>query len=116
MKMTYPPLASFLADEMRERGWTTDDVAIRMLPNHKAPENALLVGLILSVQKDTLLVGDDTFLELERAFGVSAIFFRRLDQKWRDNPSARETFEPPDELFGPLAVRALTAVGKNGER
>lgn len=96
------PLGSFLAEEMQARGWTTDDV-VRRMPT-LVPERDLMAFMItLCVHKDGLLIGDKMFYMLAAAFNVSEEFLRNLDKVWRDNPDAREPFECPDELFGPIS-------------
>lgn len=103
------PLASYLAEEMEARDWTTDDVAKRM--GGELWRDCLVVATLLSVQEDNLIVGDDTFIGLSLAFDVSEDLFRNLDQLWRDYPDRREPFEAPDRLFGPLTVSCFPKEG-----
>lgn len=97
------PLAQFVCEEMEARGWTSDDVAIRM--GYKTDEEYGLdlfsFGLLMSVQEDGLLVGDELFRKLALAFDVSEEYFRNLDATWRKWPDRRVPFECPDSLFGP---------------
>lgn len=99
------PLASFLYEEMKERGWTTDDVAARMggMSEVHVGRDLLSVMLILAVQKDSLLIGDDLFEKLASAFETSEFFLRDLDEEWRKWPDRRVPFECPDDAYGPVA-------------
>ena len=95
------PLAYFLAEEMDARGWTAVDVAARMggTSEQEVFRNAVIVDLILAVQKDGCLIGDKTFNQLSRAFGVSAQYFRNLDVMWRKWPDRRVQFTVPEHLL-----------------
>lgn len=97
------PLASFIAEEMEARGWDTDDVAMRM--GYKTDEefglDLLSFGMLLCVQEDGLLVGDNLFRKMALAFDVSENYLRKLDFAWRHWPDRREPFECPEKLFGP---------------
>ena len=93
------PLAQYLCEEMEARGWTTADVAARM--DGDDAENQMLVDLILVVHKDGLTIDGKTFDALAKAFGVSALVFKRLDAGWRRWPDRRSSFTAPDSLFEP---------------
>lgn len=102
------PLAEYLSEEMQARGWTTTDVAIQMGGSCDAvAKNLLAVDLIMCVHSDRLLVGDDLFRGLARAFDVHEDFLRALDATWRQWPDRRSPFEPPDTIFGPISRRSL---------
>ena len=101
------PLSDLLIDEMKERGWTTDDVAERM-PGDK-PTNCLRIALIIALQIDGMILTEDDYAALSAAFGASADFFRNYHGawlKWPDRRSAPE--EAPDEVFGPLTLSILS--------
>ena len=103
------PLASYIAEEMEARGWTTDDLALRM-GEHTAEGvgvDMLTAMLLLSVQDDKLLVGDEMFAKLSVAFDVDEMYFRNLDAVWRNNPDRRAAFEAPESLFGPVSTSGL---------
>lgn len=96
-----PPLAAFIADEMELRGWLASDVVAHMmgLSEQEIQRDVLALYLLFFVHKDNLLVGDDLFAKLARAFGVSEQFFRNLDHRWRSAaPENREPFEFPEHL------------------
>ena len=101
-------LAEMLCDEMQARGWTTDDVAVRMQDAPIDPKqlgmDMLALSLLLSVQEDSLLVGDRMFAALARAFDVSEQFFRNIDNCWRTYPNRRATFEAPESIYGPVTT------------
>lgn len=91
------PLASFVAEEMQARGWSAYDLAAQMPGDYEGC--LFVVTLVLSVQDDGLMIGDETFAALAVAFGVSETMLRNLDAAWRDNPAARVPFTAPDRLF-----------------
>ena len=96
-------LAEMLADEMSSRGWTTSDVARRMIKpgqDYVREKLAFDVLMVVSPTKDTLRIDDDTFDSLSRAFGISAGFFKKIHAGWMEWPERRSEFECPEELFG----------------
>lgn len=106
------PLAELLGDEMEARDWTTDDVAIRMGGTEaQIAKNMLLVMLLLSVQKESVAIGEDTFAALTRAFDVDSEFFWNIDNAWRRAaPDNRRFYSPPEKLFGPISRRGFIRV------
>lgn len=101
-------LAELLSDELVARGWTTDDVALRMGGDEKQfIKDLLAINLIMCVHKDKLLIGDRLFDGLTRVFGVDPMFFRNIDAEWRKYPDRRSPFEPPESIFGPISRRAM---------
>ena len=103
------PLAELLGDEMEARGWTTDDVALRMGGDENIiARNLLAFMLLLSVQREGLLIGDAMLDNLTKVFDIDATFFRNIDSAWREAPADRRRYySPPDELFGPISRRAF---------
>jgi hypothetical protein len=104
------PLASFLYDEMKARGWNTDDCASRM--GAETPDelgvDMLTLSLIMCVHKDNCLVGDAMFHKLSLAFDMSEQFFRNLDETWRNAPADRRSpWECPEDIFGPVTKSGL---------
>ena len=98
-------LAEHLYDELKARGWTTDDCALRM--GHANEDeffvNLMALDLLMAVQKDSLLVGDRLFACLSAALDVSEEFLRRLDKGWREHPARRSDWSCPDDVFGPMS-------------
>lgn len=90
-------LAEYVFDEMRERGWKTGDVALRMGRDYAT--DLFCVELLLAVDDDTLVVDDGTFEGMARAFGVSASLLRNLRNTWLRWPDRRALFEAPDDVF-----------------
>lgn len=95
-------LAQYLAEEMEERDWNAGDVGIRMggttMEEHQ--KNILVVELFLACHdKENLLLNDEFYRPLERAFGVSAGFFERLHADWLKYPDRRAPFIAPEHLF-----------------
>ena len=107
------PLASYLAEEMKERGWDSVDVAHRMENRRRLDCNLMCLQLILAVQDDGLLIDDETFYGLAKAFGVDEKFFRNLDATWRKFPSRRVKFTCSEDLFfQPRRTDARRAAGE----
>lgn len=100
-------LAELLSDELTARGWTTEDIAIRMGGDiEDFSKNLLAVDLLMCVHKDNLLVGDHLFDALTKVFDVDPMFFRNIDAAWRKHPEQRRPFAPPESIFGPVSRRA----------
>ena len=101
-------LAEILCEEMTARGWTTDDVGARM-GICGAANDALGISLLISVSQDDpkLLIDEETYEGLARAFDVSTDFFRAIHTQWVGQPTGRNPFEVPDEMFGPATRAAL---------
>ncbi len=94
------PLAEFLCEELLERHWTTSDLAKRMVNGRKYFRNKIIADLLMAVQKDGMLIDDDTFDGLAAALGVSTEMLRNLDATWRKWPDRRVSFECPEAIFG----------------
>lgn len=105
-------LAELLSDEMEARGWTTEDIALRMGGTvEDFAKNLLSIDLLMCVQKDKLLVGDRMFDALTAVFDVDPDYFRNLDAVWRKAPPERRSpFKPPDSIFGPISRRSAFTV------
>ena len=103
------PLAELIGDEMAARGWTTDDVAARLGDGGSFDYMALFkFMLMLSVQREKLIFGDDFLNDLSMVFGVDRDFFGNIDAAWRAAPEEnRRYYSPPDELFGPISRRCF---------
>lgn len=92
-------LAQYLAEEMRERGWKTSDVATRMGNERGYGMDAFCFELVLAGCSEEVAIDDDTFAGMARAFDVSEQLFRNLDASWRQFPDRRSGYEAPDEMF-----------------
>lgn len=94
-------LAEHIYDEMVARGWKASDLAMRMGSSlTEVSMDYLVLSVILCVQKDNMLIGDETFSKLAKAFGVSREFLENIDSAWRRaDPNRRAAFTPPDEIF-----------------
>ena len=99
------PLAEFLYDEMKARGWQTQDVVIRMGTSdvHEIAVDLCSLDLLMVVQSDNLIVGDKLFAKLAKAFDVSEQMLRALDGAWREFPERRSPFDCPEDVFGPIS-------------
>ena len=100
-------LAEFLCEEMQERGWQTEDVAVRMGTPSGPALDLFGLDLIMVVQDGGLIIDDEFFAGLGRAFDVSPEFFRNLHEAWKRHPDRRSPFACPEEIFGPTSRRAL---------
>ena len=90
---------------MIERGWTIEDV-VRHMQTGRDP--AIDLCCLYHLMYDNLLIDPITFDGLTLAFGVDPAFFRNMDAAWRRAPKeAREPFDPPEQIFGPISRRAL---------
>lgn len=98
-------LAEHLGEEMEARGWTVEDVAIRMGGDFGI--EVLALALLLSVQEDNLIIEDKTIVRLAAAFDVSPDLFRNLHNTWLRHPDRRQKYEAPDSLFGPQVRASL---------
>jgi hypothetical protein len=106
-------LAEHLGDEMAARGWTTTDVATRMGGSAEAVAiNILVIDLLMCVQDEKLLVSDDLFAGLAKAFRVTEQYFRNLHEGWLKHPDRRVEYDPPESLFGPISRRSMFHVVK----
>ena len=94
------PMASFMAEEMEARGWTAVDVAQRMPGDYE--KNALIVNLLLVVNKENLIIDSVECSRLGEAFGVDGEYFLNLHRYWLDHPIARQEFKCPEHLLGGL--------------
>lgn len=106
-------LAEYLAEEMQERGWKTEDAAVRMQTSRGVAMDLFWLDIVMCVPEEQIKLDDEFFTGLGRAFGVSAEMFNTIHQKWNDNPTARSTFNVPDDLFGPASRRAMIRVVKS---
>lgn len=106
---TYP-LAYFLYEEFKERGWQTEDCAMRM--GYKTDEefglDLLSLDFLMAVHEDGLLVGDDLFKKLALALDVSELFFRNVDRRWREAPhETRVAWECPEDIYSERSRAAI---------
>src|SRR3990167_7580430 len=93
------PLASYLAEEMKERGSDSWDVATKINPGREFAVDLFCVEATLCIEDDGLIIDDATFNGLALAFGVDTRFFRNLDAIWRKHPDRRVIFDIPRRYF-----------------
>ena len=105
-------LQEYLADELQARGWTTEDAAVRMQTDRGASMDVLLLDVIMCVHDEKLIITDDMFAALGRAFDVDPQFLKNIREMWLAHPDKRTPFEVPDSLFGATSRRALIRVVK----
>jgi plasmid maintenance system antidote protein VapI len=79
------PVGEFIADELRERGWTIDDLAKRM-PGDRETNN-LTLELLIHAPMRGAVIGQETAEALGSAFGTSATLWERLDAMWQNAPA-----------------------------
>jgi len=98
------PMTEYIADEMAERGWTTVDVVKRMEGQRDFMFRLMAFDILMVVYgsertKSEVLVNDETFAGLARAFDVSEELFRNLDAVWKKHPDRRQHFLPPSAIW-----------------
>ena len=76
------PVGMHLAEELAERGWTTRDCAERMLSSD-LELSRLTLELLIAVPTAELDI--ETAWGLERAFGLPALVWMRIDEVYRDS-------------------------------
>ena len=106
-------LSSYLCEEIQARGWTTEDVAVRMQTPAGARMDLFRIDIIMCVPDEQLIITDDIFAGLARAFDVSEQMLRNIHAIWLKYPDRRYQFDVPDEIFGPTSRRAVMRVVKN---
>lgn len=74
----------YIQDELDERGWTLDDLAIRMGGDFGINRVALDFYFEVGPTEPNLLLGDHTSRQLCVAFDVSPQLFLNLHAAWRD--------------------------------
>lgn len=72
----------FILEEMDERGWDRDMVAMRMSPEFGKNRLTLDLYLDLGPEKTNMRLGEKTTTALARAFGTSAEFWTNLEAAW----------------------------------
>lgn len=77
--------SELIQEELDERGWTRDDLALRM--GGATSLNRLTLDMYFDVgpNEPNLLLGEETSRQLAKAFGVSPKFFLDLHSAWRDS-------------------------------
>ena len=71
----------FILDEIKARGWTLDDLAIRMGGDFRVNRIALDLYVHLGPDDPDLLLGDGE--DFARAFGGDATYWCNLESGWR---------------------------------
>ena len=99
-------LAEYLAEEMQARGWYTEDVAVRMGTKRGAAMDLFYLDTVMCIPNEKVLLEDDFFEALGRAFDASPSFFKTLHETWNKYPDRQSKFEVPERLFGPTSRRA----------
>ena len=72
----------FIHEEMLERNWDADDLAMHM--GGEFGVNRLALDLIFTIRDKNLLLGDDIAAGLSMAFGTSKELWLNLDKAWRE--------------------------------
>lgn len=78
----------FIAEELEERGWTADDLALRMGGDFAVARVSLD---FLEIREPGIVIGEESAAALGRAFGTSAQFWINLDKQWHDAIKRQET-------------------------
>jgi HTH-type transcriptional regulator/antitoxin HigA len=80
LAQAFPP-GELLADELKERGWSTSDLAERMPGDVTLNECA--VELLIACQWRGVLIGRDLAERISVALGTSADYWLNLDAMWQ---------------------------------
>lgn len=84
----WPP-GHFIAQEMRARGWTSRELALRIGGDARTVAlNEFAIDLVIAVSDKRLRLGHDLIMGMARAFGVAPAFFERLEQLWLNDSRA----------------------------
>lgn len=82
-----PHPSEFIAEELMARGWSADDLALRMSDGTDRDFGLCRVALDFYDQigpgEPKMLIGDITSAKLGKAFDVSPGFFLALEEQWR---------------------------------
>jgi hypothetical protein len=73
----------YLADALRERGWTLDDFAWRLARFNPEAAPKELMMLELYALRDPDIYNGDEFVEWARILGTSADVWKNLETSWR---------------------------------
>jgi len=73
--------SEFIVEEMEARGWSRDDLALRMPGEYGVNRLALDMYFDVGPYEPTMRLGDmaDVF---GAAFGIAGVFFKRLEEQW----------------------------------
>jgi plasmid maintenance system antidote protein VapI len=71
-------------NELTERDWTPNDLAIRMGPDYAV--NRLILDFIFNINDERCKLGDETAAALGHAFEVSAEVFLNLEREPAPGP------------------------------
>ena len=78
---TFPP-GEFIREELEARGWTQDDLALRLeWENYEVAR--LAVAFLVDAPVKGMIMGAPMSADLGRVFGVSPEFFLNLDRSWQ---------------------------------
>lgn len=97
------PFGHFVYEELRARGWSLQHLAAKMSDDGiQFAVNCMTLNLLMAVQEDGLMVGDELFADLSIALGLSEQMLRNYDAAWRDNPTSRTAWECPEDFLIPM--------------
>lgn len=75
--------SEFVKEELEARGWTLDDLAMRMATSEWGLIRLTLdMFMLVSPDDANMRIGEDMDRQLCAAFGVSQGFFLRLETQW----------------------------------
>ena len=86
-------LTEYIEKEMRERGWSLDDLAFRMcgIDPKEWAITRLAIEMFMEVRDTKMLLGEPMGSQLAKAFGVSPEFLNNLHEAWRSGRGGEQT-------------------------
>lgn len=78
----------FIAEELEARGWSLDDLALRMPGDFGINRCALDFYMTIGAETPGLRIGESASA-LAAAFGVSPELFANLERAWVDHPTTK---------------------------
>lgn len=89
-----PHPSEFIAEELMARGWSADDLALRMSDGTDHDYGVCRLALdfydIVGPDEPKMFIGDITSTKLGKAFGCSPGFFVALEDAWRAHLTDQE--------------------------
>ena len=98
------PLAHFIYEEMRTRGWKTGDVI--EASGTDLPKFFMLMGLnlMMAAPPSKVIWHEETLCAVGAAFGVSPQFLRSIEKGWKDYEDRSDNWRCPADVLSPIVL------------